>query len=83
METLLDILAILLLIWTAIKLVDLIIELFPLFGGDGVQPYDVMWWICRPISMRGMALFRLPMLIGLVVWIALWYGTFWAFERFF
>ena len=69
MELFFNISAIALLIWAGLKIIDFVIEMFSAFGGDGVQPYDIMWWISRPISMRGWYLFKLPMLLGLFVWL--------------
>ena len=82
MELFLDILAGALLLWAGLKIIDFIIELFSIFGGDGVQPYDIMWWISRPISMRGAYLFKLQMLIGLLAWLVLIWGTYWAVNHF-
>ena len=82
MELFLDILAGALLLWAGLKIIDFIIEMFSIFGGDGVQPYDIMWWISRPISMRGAYLFKLPMLIGLLAWLVLIWGTYWAVNNF-
>ena len=42
MELFLDILAGALLLWAGLKIIDFIIEMFSIFGGDGVQPYDIM-----------------------------------------
>ena len=66
MELFLDILAGALLLWAGLKIIDFIIEMFSIFGGDGVQPYDIMWWFSRHISMRGDYLFKLTMFIGLL-----------------
>ena len=78
MELFFNISAIALLIWAGLKIIDFVIEMFSAFGGDGVQPYDIMWWISRPISMRGWYLFKLPMLLGLFAWLLLIWGTYWA-----
>ena len=78
MDLFLNISAIALLIWAGLKIIDFIIEMFSALGGDGVQPYDIMWWISRPISMRGWYLFKLPMLLGLLAWLLLIWGTYWA-----
>lgn len=64
--------------WAAVKILDFIIETFSVFGGDGISPADVMWWICRPISFRGYSAFSVPMLVGLLMWIALIVGTVWS-----
>lgn len=72
------ILQLLLFVWAVIKILDLVIEMSSFLGGDGVQPYDIMWWICRPFSFREWSLFTLPMLCGLAVWIILIYGVAWS-----
>lgn len=64
--------------WGAVRLLDIIIESFNFLGGDGIQPYDIMWWIRRPFSFRGISLISFPMLIGAALWIALVWGTGWA-----
>lgn len=69
--------------WAALKILDFIIEMFSIFGGDGISPTDVMWWICRPISFRGASAFSVPMLVGLLMWIALIVGTVWSVQSLF
>lgn len=69
--------------WAGLKILDFIIEMFSIFGGDGISPADVMWWICRPISFRGLSAFSVPMLVGLLMWIALIVGTVWSVQSLF
>jgi hypothetical protein len=78
----LNIIAIIFLIWAGLKVIDLIVEMFAVFGGDGVQPYDIVWWISHPISIRGLYLFEVPMLAGVFIWIFLICGTYWAVTYF-
>jgi len=65
-------------VWALLKIVDLLIEVTPAFGGDGVQIYDAAYWLCRPFSFRGFYLFTVPILIGILMWIALIIGSAWA-----
>lgn len=67
-------------LWALFKILDFIIEMFSVFGGDGISPADVMWWICRPISFRDRSAFSVPMLVGLLIWIALIVGTVWSVQ---
>lgn len=67
--------------WALVKILDLIIEMFSIFGGDGVQPYDVMFWITRPFSFRSISIVRLPMLVGILVWFSMILGTGWAVDQ--
>lgn len=69
--------------WAALKILDFIIEMFSILGGDGISPADIMWWICRPISFRGASAFSVPMLVGLLMWIALIVGTVWSVQSLF
>lgn len=70
-------------VWAGLKILDFIIEMFSVLGGDGVSPADIMWWMCRPISFRGVSAFSVPMLIGLLMWIALIVGTVWSVRSLF
>lgn len=64
--------------WGIINIFNFVMESLSFFGGDGIQPYDIMWWIRRPFSFRQMSLVSFPMLIGAAIWIVLIWGTGWA-----
>lgn len=80
MDTLITLFQYMSLIWAASRVIELLIELLSFWGGDGVQPYDIMWWLCRPFSIRCFSIVRFPMLIGLVIWICLIWAASWSFS---
>lgn len=57
-------------LWAVLKIIDIVIEIIV----DGIDPGDIMWWINRPISMRGEGL-DFGMLWGALTWIILIVGT--------
>lgn len=72
-----------LIIWAVVRILDIVIEIFSFLGGDGVQIYDISSWLVSPFSIRGISPLRLPILVGLLTWLVLLYGTFWAVNSLF
>lgn len=72
-----------LIIWAVVRILDIVIEIFSCLGGDGVQIYDISSWLVSPFSFRGISPLRLPILVGLLTWLVLLYGTFWAVNSLF
>ena len=62
-------------LWAVLKIIDIVIEIIV----DGIDPGDIMWWINRPISMRGVEL-DFGMLWGVLTWIILIVGTVLGFS---
>ncbi len=63
-----------LVVWAAIKIIDIILEMII----ERVDPSDISWWICRPISFRSFEGIRFPMPVGAIVWIGLIVGAVWG-----